>query len=508
KNSGTIITLILNEEGQKIDLAKSITHYVKSAAVPIFIGKESTEPLKFDWNSEDSTITIEFKKYYKTERSISIDFVRDYEDDDIWIRWYESMPFGRKVFISNQGFYVGKFEEKIICPHNSILLVNVKKNILDLNVSRDRIRVGTPKFDDFEKKWIKIMYKILKKELEDELKKTNGNIVDEYLLKFQLVRDYGLMEPIYYYHSESIIHYTELPLHIQEFFQTQISHLVITSDGFKLVSFNELVSMSPQSVKVFQLPMSDDVDNRAEIFAVESHIKKQLKPNEILIFLFEPPWDYEWDKFTEYFKLKLGKDISFSELTLPELCGNLSVAETTLDVLLPKNSNFASLSEMFRSSVICSSKYSIQLLITSRMEEIPYFILGFSVSEKFQKQVTDGKFAVKKEGKIVFDLEDQFIKLLFKNEKTILNSPILVDMLKSYFGLLALVYFSNVYFTYDLLEQKERELLQSLNISEKIPPLIKRQGQISKGLKSVRLLHALGSRNSLITVTGESSLQF
>ena len=472
--SGTKITLILNERGLKLDLEKTLTYYVKSCETPLFYGKESEQPTNFEWTVKDPHLN-DFLKTPFGETPQFDDAPIIYEDEQIQIKIYETKMFTviENGFLTNQGFFVRNFPELPI-PRNSVVLLNLKKDVLDLDISRDNVNSKTAKFDAFGKKWLDIFTKFM----EDYIKKRSHNCknstIGQFFVTNLAIPKFGIFEFFSYLRAVEI----EMPKFVKEFLMTFRFNLILNKKGMSLISFNDLISLKPKRILVYWaiMPLNEDekYDNKMldqEISFIESEIKDNLKDDDIVLFLANNVINSEEIlKQIEHSLLEpIFKNAETEKLTIQTILNEkLIKVPHKLEFLLPNNGYFAKLPQFFSGCVICNPPFIVKSKTTLLVELAGKFVLGY-----YDKNMLE----IIKNGTLIFDANDDFIQLLQSKVQEILDSAKLSLMVKNYFMFLTAKFFVSDNFPIDeFLDMKENEILSILNTTKEIKQYKNRLG--------------------------------
>ncbi len=435
KEPGTTVSLFLNAEGQKIDLEQTIRHYIKASTVPIYVGKDSTVPSNFHWTLDDEEVQRELRSQHGTI-PLAYDLAKYYEDEDIALRYYKSKSvLSGFVQVANQGFFVESLERLLPVPSNSIFLLNAKRNVLELTISREKIITHDAKFEAFKNKWIQVMIRFL----EEESKPTSNakTLVQEVLSYHRLARSYGLL--VYYdlgpkFESLSESH--------REFLLKRLPNLVLINEGLKSWSLEKIQSMKPTEVKLIYL-MGLRSEHDTEVNFVQTQMGAKLQSTEIVLFDLDPTsyrFDFEvGDDKRGIYDVLLRDGIGITPtrvLFVSDLIETESqVVDTSLDALLPPGSRFRTLPDLFRGLVLCRLPYFLVVKGSkkdSREYESPLRIILGLGKEDWQKY-----FEVASMGYLIFDADDEFNRILISKTDRINSDIFLRRLVKDYFALLA-----------------------------------------------------------------------
>lgn len=466
KKPGTTVILVLNQEGLKIDADAAIRHYVKGTPVPIYLGKDATEPLHFDWTPAD----LELQELASQFRHISkFRFVLDneYEDSQIWIRHYRTVPFFplQQARIAKQGFLVERKygPEDLPIPSAGLTLINAKRDILDLDISREHVKKDTPKWRVFLDKYIRVLMTFARRDYEAQ-KPTS--LMDQVVAYHLALEKYNISPGDYHFaqrfRSPLVPSYAEL-LH-------GIPILVLTLQGLRILSAGEISRMKPSTIKFFPLHHPREVAEE-EISIVTSRMKDDMNQREAIVFT-EDFDDYGF--YERLFKWVLEDKLpAMTDLTWADIFGaEFAPIDIPLDDLLPDGGRFARLPAILRGLVIPVSPWVVQtdkeyFDYESNAQRVVLVALGMA------RAGTHPDLKIVKTGTLLFDADDDFNGTLIRAEHLIKSSDELQGLVTNYFKLLAYA---------NLPHDADEELLEFLveNAEQEILHLMKGKLPISK----------------------------
>jgi hypothetical protein len=151
-NPGTRVVLLLNEIGKGINLEKSLCSYFICLDVPITYceGDANIKTLSNTWSADEVVSRFLKEKDHINRESIKIvTEIFSIEYDVILV--YTNKYFHDEIVLFNHGIFVNRFDEDLIDNHYCFF-VNVKKNLIDLHISRDTIIKNS--------KWYGLMHEI------------------------------------------------------------------------------------------------------------------------------------------------------------------------------------------------------------------------------------------------------------------------------------------------------------------------------------------------------------
>lgn len=490
---GTIITLQLNDEGKKIDLEEVVPYYVKSSDVPIFVGKDTRAAVKFDWNFQDNEIQKTLKQlmtrygWLYRQTDFPVEPTRTHEDDEIWVRLYRTNTFSNILAIAKQGFLV-RIETSpssdFPMPSNGICLVNVKKDIVDLTISRDDIRTNTSKFQNFRNKWIDAMFEFSKAGLVSK-KRKRMNPVDllyhqwRALSTFELDMAHRVLED----ESDSIpAAYTRILL-------DELVVLSIKGKKFVQSSIRKVVRKEPRKLVVYQMitsgrrPGQEDFLQtlREEIGLIESQFASLAKKGEELIVIGTDAYQVEPQQreFRNLIK-QVSPTIETKFVGIDEIVFGVGERkDTPLDFALPDSCRFGVLPTPLRGG--CSTLKVWTVTLREDIRITPYLLISIVRPFVFRSITGIGEqnaiLKLMKKGELIIDLNDKFVAFLMAKSDEIRERPDVAQAVTSYLRLLVRQYLLASEDITDLIGLSERELARVLDSKASFPQPELRWGQ-------------------------------
>lgn len=168
--SGTKITLKLNEYGKGIDIYQSLKQYFITTCVPVFYRNGNDEFKRYD--DDDDIITKIFDRHLSKQREYGHtlkEAARADNEDFSAILISGDSYFSSQISLYNHDIYVNEFSVSYI-DHNSYIFINIKRNLIDLHMSREDVIKN--------EKWDNLLCQVLKS-LLTELRHNSSN--DEYI---------------------------------------------------------------------------------------------------------------------------------------------------------------------------------------------------------------------------------------------------------------------------------------------------------------------------------------
>ena len=147
KDSGTVITLHLNDEGKKILISESLNRYFISSNIPIEYQDIDNENKIFDsvWTTEilaERFINNEKLNRYQINKIAELN-TKDYDAFLVKI----SDGYNGEMILFNQGVYVNNFEIECL-GREYCVFVNLKSKLIDMHISREDVIINE-KWSDF-----------------------------------------------------------------------------------------------------------------------------------------------------------------------------------------------------------------------------------------------------------------------------------------------------------------------------------------------------------------------
>jgi hypothetical protein len=518
---GTIVTLNLNEIGKTIDLEETLRFYVKETTVPIYLGKAAEQPLIFDWSLNDSYIQTQLREEVENfGHEATAEWEKKYEDDDICVKYYRTKGQSH-VFVANQGFYVGEIgEEDPFFPQDisGLALILTKRDVLDLDLSREKIRTNSAKYALFLEKWINVCIRFMMEELRETLDKSEKTDVDEVTNYSQLLSRYDLAIDNLRGDRDEMI---SIPRSLMELHFSQVPYLILTCDGLKKMNLCDVVSLKPSKIIKYN-PVGLTSGFGAEATFLSLVYKEKLSSRDIVII-----WTGSIRHLNQKEVLRiLNHCVSeIVPLNLLQLISELHLdfKKTPLDDILPANSHFSELPPPLRGAVLCLTPFEVRVKGSKKYptdkpeEELgelirSIFILGTTFeflesSDRIMGPVapylmhallgfSNPNFEITKHGVLLFDALDEFNQILLTNVSSLQDNPGLRDQVKNYFAELASLYIASSPDGADFLAIKESEISKSLRHADP-RSMGTRVGPIAKAILGMQTMVIMPERTSV-----------
>ena len=137
--SGTKITLFLNDEGQQIKLEEVLYHYFLVVDVPLFYAISGKKFKKFinSWNAH--TIANRYTEKWFNSSEIFVEEIINLSSDEYDVILLNGkISSYEKIIIFNQGIFIDKMDSTYL-NYGYALYVNFKDDIVNLNISRESV---------------------------------------------------------------------------------------------------------------------------------------------------------------------------------------------------------------------------------------------------------------------------------------------------------------------------------------------------------------------------------
>lgn len=171
KNSGTKITLKLNKNGRKIDIKRSLEKYFLGTEIPLYYqdnkGKIRESESSWNFNKIKKQYIIPYLKARFAEEEKEVlpkvypKSIINFETNDFKIIFatIQSSVYGAQLYLFNHGIFVGSFPLLDI-GYDSIFCVNVKKDLFDLQISRETVIFNQRWYDFLKKVFDSVFHKL------------------------------------------------------------------------------------------------------------------------------------------------------------------------------------------------------------------------------------------------------------------------------------------------------------------------------------------------------------
>lgn len=332
-NSGTKITLELNEEGKNIKIGDSLNRYFLCPEIPIeYVGQDG-ESRKFEniWAAAQIYERFIIDREERTDRQFKEILNETCLDYDFMVTT-DSEWMTHQLVLFNHGIYVGKFVIDGMSNEFGIF-VNLKKNLVDLHISRENVKKN--------EKWLTFIYLLCETIFQSLKKKFNNNNEKIISIISRMTEDRLLVEV----DSEADL-LEKIP-----FLKCFLSHApfpVLTNGKIEFVKVSH--ALSGQDVSIYNCcssSFSDELDVVSKLSDVTSLL---INPYKLLGI----------KKRTEQFKTKNTlkyildeRKITYTEIDLLKMLISIAnESDINYPELIPENIRFATFGKNIRPLVV------------------------------------------------------------------------------------------------------------------------------------------------------------
>jgi hypothetical protein len=505
QETGTKITLLLNEKGKKIDVEKALKHYAKNVTIPILIKDPKTgekRELLQDWSFDSEEILQEVRpderqRFSQTRPELTLKKTSSGLESTFHI--FNEQYFGSKnCFLLKNGIYVGNFEFFPCISPFWIALIDCKSDIVDLKVSREDLQKGE-KYLTF----LSAVYDDLMEALSVQVRKRASDSKLKECIGFSAL-SHSLFE--HYFGG-----YQDEPesLWLEKFNKNRIFPVLLKS-GLGFLSGEEILSKRFSKIIHYVIPF----ESPELLVAVSADVLlPKMKENEAIVFDHGPRLlairreDHKFlCSFCELLKSNGMSETECYRLNEIMSLWNFEKVSTTIDCLLPDSSFFTHMPECFRSLTpqIRGFQFSppietIEPGISDSLLDSVYQRLVARELFKDDKEIAaiyDSHILMKCKGtkpsiagQFAYDAEDPFLKYIISKTDCVLSDQKIRKMVQRYLRSLAVFYLAPVI---SRGQQKgrlpdsagfqailEKSIAEILEYPEELPPLWKRMGKLS-----------------------------
>ncbi len=441
KNVGTRIILKLNNSGKTLDILSTIKHYAKNVEIPIHLLHDScSELLVPSWNYKMPEVTESLNVDHKGEslkKAPSFELEGISEEFHFTLYFFEDNYFGdSNCFISNQGIYIGSYDLFPQHSENWLILIDLKKDIVDLSVPRDTILVNE-RFNRFLDLLYDQVIAVISADGTTDNELTTCINVSKTLFSM-FTPDFGIDR--------------ELPESqwVSTLFMKR-KHPILTNDGLIFLKGSEILKQHYSNIHHFAAYPEDFSQSFPFL---ESYLKPFTLKNDVVLIEFEPTFEYLTFNPRKFYCSAcelLKKHFKTDCLSLRDLFLNAKFPRvpTDLDSLLYNDSFFAHLPVELRSLTIEKQRFTFKPGIVASSNTIFRSIYSDlvarelysgdkDISEYYSKVLrSNNKKTLINKGSFIYDLDDPFIMFLVSKSREILANPSTSDLVVRYFRLLA-----------------------------------------------------------------------
>lgn len=495
---GTKITLILNNEGKKLDILKSLQHYAKNVEIPIFMKDADTgkreqfvQSWGYDIPETREKLPENQREKFLSEKPLLTMHVGNSELEVTYYVFSEDYYFvEQNCFLLQNGIYVGGFDLFSTRESNWIALIDCKSNLVDLKVSREDL-VENKKLSNF----LSILYDDLIQAASLQCAEKYGSKLDD------LAKTVSLSSLLrQFVGSEILVEKTdELPALI---FAAKRTYPVLFKGVLTISTIDQIRPQQFKQIIHYKLPL--------ENFKEHIKIAGDILPHKIneetaVVFDFGPFVELFSSESETSQKLQCGfreilRSIEKTEtrcLGLRDLVAELEFEKlsTPIDFLLPDSSFFAHMPEPLRGIIINPKPF--KFIQTKRERhwnlerDIAYNeLVGrelFKVDPEIRSVFDSRLFGAYEDAKLVsqgyfvYDCDDQFLKSIISRADYVLSNELVKKSVERYLRALALCSIGRGRFDFRLeIVILEKTIAEMLGILEGYTPFYDRISDLAK----------------------------
>jgi len=482
RDSGTKITLNLKEKFSDIDLETIIKSYIVTSEIPIHFENKNGIIEKFEtrWSVARveeflEIISLQFPKGETKE-------VWRFENDELKIIIGKSSTLFKTFVLFNQGIFVRAFN----FPMNCLIGIDLKKDLVDLEISREDIIINS-KWNSF----LELLYNTIYDELKNQYIPSD---IDKYCEVVGKI----LSQKIRF----SLLDLDEITTFVNK--------------QNKFTSFYLKGCYPIYKNGIFLWESIENILKYKEIILVQTSDKNFVMEREILknildkdkIYFFNL-WRLRYDVknqsgtfFIDPFSFHKKEHIIVKRVNIFDiLIKNLQIFHHPLEEFTPDNIKFARFPSYVNPIVLVEKSFIFNVKNKFKIENISGF-LRFSLSvkdiidenrfnqvyeilEKDIKEIIDS-IEIYSYPEVIINSDDEFIKNILSNKEDILANQVIISKFLKYLKLLMWLPFIVRTITYDyfyleLIDNYEIELSKALKM--KTPDtLVKRWGKLRNSM--------------------------
>lgn len=461
---GTKVTLLLNDNGKKVDVVQGLTHYLKNVPISIFandLDKQQRYELCQKW-SFDIPEVKELVEEEISEKFYGLipDIVLTSKNEcfSLSCYYFKDALFsrrGKKCILLNHGLFVGDFDFFPGSTYNWVALINCTSNLVDLKVSREDI-VNNDKYTSFLGKLYHTLFQTIRLYLEK--KPLNMSNFDGFVAYSKLVSQF--------FEQREVSENQQEKLWVSEVLKSKI-FAVGKKEGLVFLSGTDLLKENFSRIIHYRLPLEK----------LEKHIKmigpqiwKNLEPSEAVIFDPPPHYYNEKEKGERNYicclcsAFETASNVKCECTSLSQIVAEWKMEkhETHLDLLLPEGSYFSPLPSYLQGGVIQAKPFEFERAEKKPMRDaiaklfysisvgqvifsdIPQIAKNYENLQNKIGEILSVKFSLKEKGYFIFDLADPFLMLMLCNAEKILANEVLKNTVVLYFRALAMHYVGTI----------------------------------------------------------------
>jgi len=437
---GTRVTLVLNEEGRKIDTEEALDYYVKASEIPIFLNKKGKKERfipRWSLEVELSKLADDPDNAWQIERFgvPRVGFSYHIEREEFDATFYELdwrgtlFPPIESWFICLQGIKtrMPKMEKNPQMSEDVYTFLNIKKNIVDYEVSRECL-VANEKLDALIYKVFLAYYDALKKDFDQTIQTEKMNAFE------RDVRFAGFLRSRISSNRFGPSEKRELILNT--------TYALLSSEGRTDGKLDSILDHRPSKILLLALKPLNTFQENMRFVENSEVLLRNLKKGEIALFcpaslLFNIEGVHD-----EIRKLFCGIDCEISNIKQYIIQSSQRVA-TPIDGILPPNCHFAKIPKEFATPTIkvhgfavadTSDEYLLREVERNGdflvFEDMPVISKNVPFTHdlerllQYRNKISSGEY--------LLNAEERTLKILIDNADKVLSKKALLEAAKIY----------------------------------------------------------------------------
>ncbi len=358
---GTRVTLHLKEDEHEISIEETLKYYMKKLEIPIFLRKgDKRREFVPEWDLEMAEITggTDAEEFIKKHGKPKITFKYNVETELYEATFYgvKQFPGGwylpqNSWFICAQGIHVDIPMKNwaSFTPRTVAVFVNLKRNVVDLEVSREKI-VANEKFK-------KLIQSIFSAYLEEVRKDFLRDAQRQRLEPIEKELDFLLF-------VGSRVVADRFPSSELQRFVLDSTVPLLTTKGLTWDTLNSISDHKPEHISAFLVGLPSTRKECIEfVRTVRILLKNRLAENELVTICFIPGFlrggDERFRKIVDQFFSASGIKHDFPSFeSCVHACKQTHKVCTAIDEILPPDCHFAKFPRGLRSSFITIRAFS------------------------------------------------------------------------------------------------------------------------------------------------------
>ena len=493
KELGTKIILLLNEDGVNINIAESLLHFAKAVEIPIFIGKDPMEKEAFvpKWDNQMKEVEMFVFGHLSEIPEPSSVFFHQTKSMEIKIFEYDFPISPPRIFLAIQGIFVKAGGIPLDIHERLLMLINLKKNLLDIDISREKI-VHNQKLVSFLRELRTVLlssyaenifHKLVK---QDKFSKLDKTILHHRVLS-KCVNSFNVLNP-------------EDQKWLSDFLIEKFEYPVVNEKGMHLTLAKKLF-LGTQVEKIYEYHINGSVSYASiEATAIGQLCQKIIGKKERIVLnpgkqqVRRFPTGDERTIFNSTVELLCTQHrIAHEYLALTDIVQKVTInrIKTPLDSLLPSWCTFSKLPNELRGLVLQTKPFIFKkefrevyfdlLREGENFEKILWLTGEHSLDyvgthyDEHKKRILD---LIISPPEFTIDVSEPIISLLLKHSEKILSDDSLRKLVRLHFRIIILSHMmeSGLFFR-ELLAFLEKIILRGIKEEKKYKPLEERLGE-------------------------------